>query len=52
MATEIKQDQFVPQSLRLPPPVGTSPIWKLSLELLLNIAEYLDIHSCLTLSQV
>lgn len=52
MALEIQKNTLVPGNLILPPPAGSAPIWKLSIELFLTIAEYLDAASCLTFSQV
>ncbi|PVG02108.1 hypothetical protein CPB86DRAFT_698397 [Serendipita vermifera] len=51
MATEVELNTLVPESLQIPPPLGNSPIWKLSSEVFLMIAEYLDTATCLTLSQ-
>jgi hypothetical protein len=51
MSTEAELDVCVPETLRIPQLNG-APIWKLSMELFLSIAERLDSASCLTLSQV
>lgn len=50
MSVEAGKDSFVPDTLKIPPSDGT-PIWKLSMELFLNIAERLDSATCLTFSQ-
>lgn len=51
MALEIGKDALVPATLIVPPPTGSAPIWKLSIELFLTVAEYLDSATCLTFSQ-
>lgn len=51
MSVEVALDSFVPDTLKIPPSEGT-PIWRLSIELFLNIAERLDSATCLTFSQV